>query len=57
MSKIPDSLERVFNQNPTLRHKVRGLPNLGLRADGEEYSPEIKKYMLLSLFMVMIFIS
>ena len=43
MSKIPDSLERVFNQNPTLRHKVRGLPNLGIRADGEEYSPEVKK--------------
>ena len=57
MSKIPDSLERVFNQNPTLRHKVRGLPNLGIRADGEEYSPEVKKYMMLFPFMVMIFIN
>lgn len=37
------SLERFLEENPELRTKVRGLPNLGKRIDGEMFSPEVKR--------------
>ena len=42
MDKI-DSIERFLEENPSLRYKVRGLPNLGVRADKEPFSPEVKR--------------
>lgn len=43
MQKNPSALEMFFEKEPLLRNKVRGLPNLGMRADGEPFSPEVKK--------------
>ena len=37
------AIEMFFEKEPLLRNKVRGLPNLGIRADGEQFSPEVKK--------------
>ena len=38
-----DSIERMLEKNPVLGTKVRGLPNLGSKPDGEMFSPEVKK--------------
>lgn len=43
MYESPSSLERLFERNPLLRDKVRGLPNLGTRPDGASFSSEVKK--------------
>lgn len=45
------SLERIFEVNPKLKNKVRGLPDLGKQAGGEEFSHEVKKiYNMFSLY-------
>ncbi len=43
MYENSDSLERLFEKYPLLRNKVRGLPNLGTRPDGDSFSSEVKK--------------
>lgn len=43
MQEFSNSLERLYEKNPLLKNKVRGLPNLGTRADGSPYSTEVKK--------------
>ncbi len=37
------AIEMFLEKEPLLRNKVRGLPNLGIRADGKQFSPEVKK--------------
>ncbi|MDD4282704.1 MAG: pyridoxal phosphate-dependent aminotransferase [Bacilli bacterium] len=43
MNQLPESLRRVIDANPILENFVRGLPDLGTRLDGAEFSPEVKK--------------
>ena len=38
-----ESLKRLFENNSLLKNKVRGLPNLGTRNDGKNFSFEVKK--------------
>lgn len=38
-----NALEMFFEKEPSLKNKIRGLPNLGKRADGEQFSTEVKK--------------
>lgn len=40
---LPESLQRVAEYHPTLEHFIRGLPDLGQRSDGKDFSPEVKK--------------
>lgn len=40
---LPKSLKEVVEQHPSLEHFVRGLPGLGNRPDGLEFSEEVKK--------------
>lgn len=45
------SLERVFEVYPKIRNKVRGLPDLGKKSNGEDFSHEVKKiYNMFSLY-------
>lgn len=37
------AIEMFLEKEPSLKNKVRGLPNLGIRADGEQFSSEVKK--------------
>lgn len=37
------AIELFLQREPVLRNKVRGLPNLGTRPDGKQFSPEVKK--------------
>lgn len=51
MSKIPISLERLYQNHPLLQQKVRGLPNLGQNLNGIEFSYEVKKiYDIFSVY-------
>ena len=43
MYPIPSSLERLFENQPSIKNKVRGLPNLGSRIDGTGFSKDVKK--------------
>lgn len=43
MSDIPESLKRIYEKEPYLEHKVRGLPDLGKNLVDGEFSPEVKK--------------
>lgn len=43
MFEIPKSIERLLEEQPLLRHKIRGLPNLGSRLGNNEFSEEVKK--------------
>lgn len=43
MTKTIDSLARVLEVQPQLRHSVRGLPNLGYKGEYEPFSPEVLK--------------
>lgn len=50
-NKSPESIKRFLDNNPLLESKVRGLPNLGTRLDGDEFSPEVKKiYDVFSIY-------
>lgn len=57
MSKIPISLERLYQNHPLLQQKVRGLPNLGQNLNGIEFSYEVKKYMIFFRCMGMNYIN
>lgn len=43
MREIPKSLEMLFDKEPILRHRIRGLPDLGNHLISNEFSPEVKK--------------
>jgi len=51
MSNLPDSLSRVVEKYPYIETFVRGLPNLGSREDGSQFSSEVFKiYDAFSLY-------
>ena len=50
------ALEKFIEENSNLAHKVRGLPDLGGSALGGDFTGEVKRHMMRSLFMVMSYI-
>lgn len=51
MQEVPESIKRLLQNNPLLKNKIRGLPNLGSRLDGSDFSPEVKKvYEMFSIY-------
>lgn len=43
MNKIPIALQSIIERKPFLENHVRGLPNLGARADNNIFSPDVLK--------------
>jgi len=43
MEKLVGSIERLLEEKPTLREKIKGLPSLGQRLYGGDFSPEVSK--------------
>lgn len=45
------SLKRLYEFNPKIKHKIRGLPDLGKKSNGNDFSWEVQKiYNMFSLY-------